>query len=67
MTFIARNFKYPEIAKANGIEGRVIIDFVVEKDGKVGRVEIKPGTELDKQIGKTVPVKYTVPIKCTLG
>ena len=87
MTFIARNFKYPEIAKANGIEGRVIIDFVVEKDGKVGRVEIKKGTELDKyidkeairviealplfepgkQIGKTVPVKYTVPIKCTLG
>ena len=87
MKFIAKNFRYPEIAKANGIEGRVIVTFVVEKDGTVGRVEIMPGTELDKdidkeairviealplfepgkQIGKAVPVKYTVPIKCTLG
>ena len=34
MKFIARNFKYPEIAKANGVEGRVILEFVVEKNGK---------------------------------
>ena len=85
MKFIARNFKYPEIAKANGIEGRVIIEFVVEKSGKVGRVKILLGLDkhVDKaaievveslpiftpgrQIGKAVPVKYTVPIKCTLG
>lgn len=85
MKFIARNFKYPEIAKANGVEGRVILEFVVEKDGKVGRVKILRGLDkyVDKaaievieslppftpgrQIGKAVPVKYTVPIKCTLG
>ena len=85
MKFIARNFKYPEIAKANGIEGRVILEFVVEKDGNVGRVKILRGLDkhVDKaameviealpvftpgrQIGKAVPVKYTVPIKCTLG
>tara|TARA_B000000475_G_C15587772_1_gene279267 strand:- start:109 stop:318 length:210 start_codon:yes stop_codon:yes gene_type:complete len=34
MKFIVRNFKYPEISKANGIEGRVILEFVVEKNGK---------------------------------
>lgn len=90
MRFIARNFKYPEIAKANGVEGRVILEFVVEKDGKIGRVKILKGLDkhVDKaaievveklntkkapkfspgrQIGKAVPVKYTVPIKCTLG
>ena len=85
MKFIARNFKYPEIAKANGVEGRVILEFVVEKDGRVGRVKILRGLDkyIDKaaieavrklpkfspgrQIGKAVPVKYTVPIKCTLG
>lgn len=85
MKFIARNFRYPEIAKANGVEGRVILEFVVEKDGKVGRVKILRGIDKHvdkacvkvvedlpefspgKQIGKAVPVKYTVPIKCTLG
>ena len=90
MKFIARNFKYPEIAKANGVEGRVILEFVVEKNGKIGRVKILKGLDkhVDKaaievveklndkkspkfspgrQIGKAVPVKYTVPIKCTLG
>ena len=85
MKFIARNFKYPEIAKANGVEGRVILEFVVEKNGKVGRVKILKGLDKHvdkaaievveklpvfspgKQIGKAVPVKYTVPIKCTLG
>ena len=90
MRFIARNFKYPEIAKANGVEGRVILEFVVEKNGKIGRIKILKGLDkhVDKaaievveklndkkspkfspgrQIGKAVPVKYTVPIKCTLG
>mgnify|MGYP000021656092 FL=1 len=85
MKFIARNFKYPEIAKANGVEGRVILEFVVEKNGKVGRIKVLKGLDkhvdkaaIDvveklpefspgKQIGKPVPVKYTVPIKCTLG
>jgi len=85
MKFIARNFKYPEISKANGVEGKVILSFVVEKDGTVGRVKILKGVDkhIDKaaievvenlpaftpgkQIGKSVPVKYTVPIKCTLG
>ena len=87
MNFIAKNFRYPEIAKANGIEGRVILTFVVEVTGKVGRVKILKG--LDKYIDKAaievieslpvftpgrqslqepaVPVKYTVPIKCSLG
>jgi protein TonB len=85
MQFITRNFKYPEISKQNGVEGRVILEFVVEKCGHVDRIKILRGLDkyIDKaaiesikllpkftpgkQIGKDVPVKYTVPIKCTLG
>ena len=45
---ISRNFKYPEIAKANSIEGRVFIQFVVEKTGKLSNIEILKG--IDKHI-----------------
>ena len=85
MKFIYRNFKYPEISRQNGVEGRIILEFVVEKCGHVDRIKILRGLDkhIDKaaiesikllpkftpgkQIGKAVPVKYTVPIKCTLG
>ena len=40
MEYIYSNLKYPPIATENGIEGRVTIRFVVDKDGKVGGVEI---------------------------
>jgi protein TonB len=40
MEYIYKNLKYPPIATENGIEGRVTIRFVVDKDGKVGQVEI---------------------------
>ena len=51
MKFIARNFKYPEIAKANGVQGTVYVEFVVEKCGHVDRVKILKGlsVEIDKE------------------
>ena len=48
MKFISKNFKYPESAKKNPVIGRVILEFVVESDGKVGRVKILKG--LDKYL-----------------
>jgi len=33
--FIAGNIKYPEIAKRAGIQGKVMVQFVVDKNGKV--------------------------------
>ena len=33
--YLAGNVKYPEKAKADGTEGRVLVSFVVEKDGSV--------------------------------
>lgn len=39
MNFMKSNMKYPEIAMNNGATGKVIISFVVEKDGKVSDVK----------------------------
>ena len=35
LEFIYGNIKYPAIARENGIEGMVVVTFVVEKDGTV--------------------------------
>ena len=40
MAFISQNISYPKSAQANGISGRVIVQFVVEKDGKVTDVHV---------------------------
>ncbi len=40
LKFISDNLVYPESAKAEGIEGRVILRFVVKADGTVGEVQV---------------------------
>ena len=40
INFIANNTKYPEEAKEKNITGKVIVRFVVEKDGSVAGAEI---------------------------
>ena len=40
INFIARNVKYPAIARENGIQGTVVVRFVVEKDGSVSNIEV---------------------------
>lgn len=39
MAFIYKNIKYPSLARTNGIEGNVVVSFVVERDGSVSSVE----------------------------
>lgn len=39
--FVKKNTIYPEMAKANEIEGRVMVTFVVEKDGSVSNVKVE--------------------------
>ena len=43
MQFVSGNIKYPEEAKDKGIEGRVFVSFVVEKDGSVNEVKLQRG------------------------
>jgi len=41
--YIAENIKYPEEARTKGIQGKVIMTFVVEKDGSVSDVKVIRG------------------------
>lgn len=40
MSFLSKNIKYPKAAHENGIQGRVIVQFVIEKDGTPTEFEI---------------------------
>jgi len=50
--FLNKNMLYPNLAKENNIEGRVIIRFVVEKDGSLSNIEIlkKLGFGCDEEV-----------------
>ena len=41
--FIRKNLKYPAICRENGIQGRVIVSFIVEKDGRIVQPEVVKG------------------------
>ena len=43
MKFISENRKYPAEAKAKDVHGKVIVAFVVERDGSLGDVKIRRG------------------------
>ena len=47
---------YPEIAKENGVQGRVTLQFTVEKDGTVTKVRVLRGVDpsLDKEAVRVV-------------
>ncbi len=40
LSYINKNIKYPVIAQENGIQGKVILRFVVSKTGMVDKVEV---------------------------
>jgi len=79
--YLGKKMRYPAEAQRVGVEGVVVVTFVVAPDGAITRAEIikglgygtdeealrvinsmprwKPG----KQNGRTVPVRYTLPIR----
>ena len=40
LEYLAKNIKYPVVAEENGIQGRVIVTFVVERDGSITDVRV---------------------------
>ena len=40
MQYIAQNIRYPKISAENGVQGRVVVQFVIEKDGSLSNFKI---------------------------
>lgn len=56
MKYVANHIKYPTMAAENNIQGRVVVKFVVKKDGSVGEVQVLRGKDpdLDKEAVRVV-------------
>ena len=57
MKYLATNVKYPVIALENGIQGRVVCQFVVEKDGKPSNIQVVRSSgepSLDKEAVRVI-------------
>ncbi|GAB3534439.1 hypothetical protein GCM10027443_21560 [Pontibacter brevis] len=82
--YLSKKMRYPGEAQRAGIEGIVVVTFVVAQDGAITKAEIVKGlgygTEEEalrvinsmphwkpgKQNGRTVPVRYTLPIRFSI-
>ena len=56
MKWVANNIQYPPAAVEENAQGRVVVKFVVEKDGRVGEVKVVRGKhpDLDKEAVRVV-------------
>lgn len=56
MEWVYKYIRYPEDALRDGVQGRVMVDFIIEKDGKITDVRVVKGVseELDAEAVKVV-------------
>ncbi|MBQ2403012.1 MAG: energy transducer TonB [Prevotella sp.] len=56
MKYLSENMRYPAVAEENGIQGRVTVQFVVEKDGSVTDVRTMKSVDpaLDREAERVV-------------
>ena len=54
MKFLQSHINYPPMAAENNVQGRVVVQFVVDKTGKVGEVKIVRSVDkdLDKEAAR---------------
>lgn len=54
--FLSKNIRYPAVAEENGVQGRVIVTFVVERDGSITDVKVIKSVDpsLDKEAMRLV-------------
>ncbi|MDL5513881.1 energy transducer TonB [Arenibacter sp. M-2] len=52
---IGKNFRYPEIAQEMGVQGRVNVMFVIQKDGSIGNVRMRgPDKNLEEEAARII-------------
>lgn len=56
MSWLANHIKYPAMAQENGVQGRVVVQFVVKTDGSIGDVKVvrSKDPDLDKEAVRVV-------------
>lgn len=56
MQYLNNNIKYPIVAQENGVQGRVIVSFVVERDGSISDVKVARSVDpsLDREAQRVV-------------
>ena len=56
MSYLNGNTKYPVVAQENGVQGKVIISFVVERDGSISDVRVARSVDpsLDREAQRVV-------------
>lgn len=45
MKYLQQNIKYPQIAKENGVSGRVFVNFVVDDKGRITKIKVLRGVD----------------------
>ena len=56
MQYLSSNIKYPVVAQENGVQGRVVVSFVVERDGSITDVQVARSVDpsLDREAQRVV-------------
>ena len=56
LEYLATHVKYPVVAQENGVQGRVIVSFVVERDGSITDVRVVRSVDpsLDREAARVV-------------
>lgn len=56
MSYLSSNVKYPVVAQENGVQGRVVVSFVVERDGSITDVKVVRSVDpsLDREATRVV-------------
>ena len=56
MSYLSQNIRYPVVAQENGVQGRVTVSFVVERDGSITDVTVVRSVDpsLDKEAVRVI-------------